>query len=91
MQQIVALHYHIEPERLVLRDRRADVSQARHVAIYILRRLTTLKLAQIGEGFDRKHSDVLSSIKTVEDRRDTEPTFATELKRLIQECVLALN
>lgn len=81
----------LEPERLWLRDRRADATLARQVAIYCLRRLTPLKLAQIGEPFDRTHGDVLSAVKAVKDRRDTEPLFATELKRLVSECALALD
>lgn len=91
VQQVVALHYHVEPERLWLRDRRADAALARNVALYCLRRLTPLKACQIAEGFDRDRSDVGAATKAINNRRATEPTFDTEIKRLVHECVLALN
>jgi len=41
-------------------------SEARHVAIYLIRKLTNLSLPDIGKEFGRDHTTVLHSIKKIE-------------------------
>ena len=42
------------------------VAEARHMAIFLVRKLTNLSLPDIGKEFNRDHSTVLSSIRKVE-------------------------
>ncbi len=65
----VARTYGVEPEDIrSLKSRKASLSNARHIAIYITRNLTTLVVKQIGDEFGGRHySTVLHSINHVED------------------------
>ncbi len=65
----VARTYGVEPEDIrSLKSRKASLSNARHIAIYITRNLTTLVVKQIGDEFGGRHySTVLHSINHVEE------------------------
>lgn len=58
----------ISREDLLSTKRTARVCQARQVAIYLARELTTLSVAQIAREFDRDHSTVLHAIRATESR-----------------------
>lgn len=65
----VARTYGVSSEDIrSLKSRKASLSNARHIAIYITRELTTLGVKQIGEEFGGRHySTVLHSINHVEE------------------------
>ncbi len=65
----VARTYGVEPEDIrSLKSRKASLSNARHIAIYITRNLTNLVVKQIGDEFGGRHySTVLHSINHVEE------------------------
>jgi len=47
-------------------QRNKGTSEARQMAIYLIRKLTNLSLPDIGKEFNRDHSTVLHSIQKVE-------------------------
>ena len=54
------------------RSRKANISKARHIAIYITRELTSLSMVQIGEAFGGRHySTIVYTIQQVEDQIKT--------------------
>lgn len=65
----VARTYGVEPDDIrSLKSRKASLSNARHIAIYITRNLTNLVVKQIGDEFGGRHySTVLHSINHVEE------------------------
>lgn len=65
----VARTYGVQPEDIrSLKSRKASLSNARHIAIYITRNLTNLVVKQIGDEFGGRHySTVLHSINHVEE------------------------
>ncbi len=61
--------------------RTARVSQARQLAIYLSRQLTSLSLAQIARHFDRDHSTILHAIRTTATKLEPGSETASLLDR----------
>ena len=63
-----ARYYNLSSEDLKGQNRARNVTEARQVAMYLMRSLTNLSLKDIGEEFEnRNHATVLSSIRKIED------------------------
>jgi len=63
----VCKFYNVEPDVLRGQSRAKDISLARQIAMYQIRRLTNLSLKEIGKEFDgRDHTTVLHSIERIE-------------------------
>jgi chromosomal replication initiator protein len=68
------------PSDLRGRSRNRQVTYARHLAMYILRRDSSLSVAQIQRLFgNRDHSTVLGAITRIENERAVEPTTRDDL------------
>ncbi len=80
----VSSHYGIPVEDLKSRRRTSNIASARHVAIYMIKKLTDRSLPAIGRVFGRDHTTIINSIDTVEKRFSTEPAFEHEVNELIQ-------
>ena len=77
----VCKFYNIEPPVLRGQGRAKDLSLARQIAMYQIRRMTNLSLKEIGKEFDnRDHTTVLHSIERVEDLIKTDPEKAEIIK-----------
>ncbi|MCD7947025.1 MAG: chromosomal replication initiator protein DnaA [Oscillospiraceae bacterium] len=77
----VCKFYNIENEALRGQGRTKDTSQARQVAMYMIRRMTNLSLKEIGREFEnRDHSTVMHSIDRVEKLTKSNPEMAEIIK-----------
>lgn len=77
----VSKFYNIEPELLRGQGRTKDISQARQIAMYQIRRMTSLPLKEIGREFEnRDHTTVLHAIKSVEKLVKSQPETAEIVK-----------
>ena len=77
----VCKFYNIEPDSLRGQGRTKDISLARQIAMYQIRRMTNLSLKEIGKEFDnRDHTTVLHSIERIEDLVKTDPEKAEIIK-----------
>ena len=77
----VSKFYNIEPELLRGQGRTKDISLARQIAMYQIRRMTSLPLKEIGREFEnRDHTTVLHAIKSVEKLVKTQPETAEIVK-----------
>ncbi|MEY8402151.1 chromosomal replication initiator protein DnaA [Oscillospiraceae bacterium 44-34] len=77
----VCKFYNIEPEILRGQGRSKDVSMARQIAIYQIRRMTNLSLKEIGQEFNgRDHSTVLNALNRIESLVKTDPEKAEIIK-----------
>ena len=75
--------YNIEPATLRGQGRSKDISLARQIAMYLIRRMTNLSLNDIGKEFgDRDHTTVLHSLDKVEKQMRTDPAFAEVVKEI---------
>lgn len=67
IQKAVATKYSVPVEELTSASRRRELSQPRHIAMYLARKLTGSSLPEIGRKFGgRDHSSVLAGCRNVE-------------------------
>ena len=77
----VCKFYNIEPAVLKGQGRAKDISMARQIAMYLIRRMTNLSLKEIGKEFEgRDHTTVLHSIERIEDLSKNDPEKAEIIK-----------
>ena len=86
--QEVARFYELDSAAIRGQSQNKEISTARNVAMYIIREMTQLSLAEIGQQFGgRHHSTVLNSINRVEKMMKTQP----ELSEIIRDITNAVN
>lgn len=77
----VCKFYNLEPSLLRGQGRSKDISLARQIAMYQIRRMTNLSLKEIGAEFGgRDHSTVLNALNRIEDLVKTDPEKAEIIK-----------
>ena len=77
----VCKYYNIEPAILRGQGRAKDISLARQIAMYLIRRMTNLSPKEIGKEFDgRDHTTVLHSIERIEDLAKSDPEKSEVIK-----------
>ncbi len=81
----VSKKYGISIDDIKSKKKTDSIANARHISIYIIRRLTDLSLKDIGKIFDRNHSTVISSINKIELNIKTVKNFESEINQLIKE------
>jgi chromosomal replication initiator protein len=82
-----ASYFTLSTADLVSKSRSRPLTQARHIAMYLIRECTGLSLIKIGEVFNRDHTTALHGIKKVEaDMRARDATFrqVQDLTRIIR-------
>ncbi len=82
-----AAYFTLSTADLVSKSRSRPLTQARHIAMYLIRECTGLSLIKIGEVFNRDHTTALHGIKKVEaDMRARDATFrqVQDLTRIIR-------
>ena len=62
-----------------------NIANARHVAIYVIKKTTELSLAKIGSIFNRNHATVISSIEKVGNNIRTVNNYEEMIERIIKE------
>ena len=79
--QEVCNFYNLEPSLLRGQGRSKDISLARQIAMYQIRRMTNLSLKEIGAEFGgRDHSTVLNALNRIENLVKTDPEKAEIIK-----------
>ena len=81
----VSKKHGISVEDIKSKKKTDSIATARHISIYIIRKLTDLSLKEIGKVFGRDHSTIISSINKVELNIRTVKNFENELNLLIKE------
>ena len=77
----VCKFYNLEPSILRGQGRSKDISLARQIAMYQIRRMTNLSLKEIGQEFGgRDHSTVLNALNRIEDLVKNDPEKAEIVK-----------
>jgi chromosomal replication initiator protein len=80
-------YFGLKREDLVSKSRSRPLTQARHMAMYLMRELTGLSLIKIGELFERDHSTALHGIKRIENLMPNRDT----VYRQVQEITKRIN
>lgn len=70
----VARTFNVTPEEIKSSNRRANLSRARQVAIYLVKDITNMSMEQIGSEFNgRHHSTIVYTCQQVEKTMETDP------------------
>ena len=81
----VSRAYGVPADQMKSKKRTDNITNARHVAIYLIKQFTELTLKEIGAIFGRDHSTVISSVEKVEKNIKTVNNYEIEINRLIKE------
>ncbi len=80
----VGNYYGIPVEALKSKKKTDNIAKARHIAIYIIRKMTDKSLKEIGEIFGRDHTTIMASCNKVEiDIKTTKNTDA-DIKKIMK-------
>ena len=86
----VCRYFRLEEDQIRGPSRSRDILNARQIAMYLIRRMTSLSLDETGKLFGgRDHSTTLNGVTKVENRMKTDNTYAetrSEERRVGKEC-----
>ena len=74
----------ISVEEIKGRKRTKEIAFARHLAIYIMRKITDLSLPSIGKIFNRNHSTILSACDSLENEIKHNLNLEMQVKEILQ-------
>ena len=84
--QAVCRHFQLSLDQLTGPSRARDITYARHVAVYLLRRLGSHRLAEIGKLLgNRDHSTVLKGFQRINQEFTSLPETRTDIEQLEHE------
>lgn len=79
----VAEHYNLSEKAITSQNRSKEISQARHIAIYLCKQLTRCSLTEIGFQMGRRtHATVLHSLRYINDQMDLDPVLRQRIAQL---------
>lgn len=81
----VSKRYNVSVDEMKGPRRISNIATARHICIYIIRQLTDLPQEAIGSYFDRDHTTILNSIRTVEKNIRINPSLDYEIEDIIRD------
>ena len=84
---LVSRKYEVSEEDIRGKKRNDNIAKARHLCMYLIRRLTELSLSDIGKIFSRDHTTVISSIKYIEGQISTVP----EMESIVNDMITTVN
>jgi len=82
IQGAVCSVLNVSQSTLLSSSRRAAVSRARQIAMYLSREMTPLSLADIARQFDRDHTTILHAIRAVSARAATDADVSDTIHRV---------
>ena len=77
--------YGISKEDLIGKSRSREIAQARHVTIYLIRKITEMSLPNIGKIFNRDHTTALASWETIEKKLKTDAMLTLDINEMTKE------
>ncbi len=81
----VSNKYGVSVEEIKGRKRTKDIALARHICIYLIRRLTDASFPTLGKIFSRDHSTIISSQNLIDNEIKNNSIFELEIENLIKE------
>ena len=81
----VSRKFGVSVEDIKSKKKTDSIANARHISVFVIRKLTDLSLKDIGKVFGRDHSTVISSINKVELNIRTVKNYESELNLLLKE------
>ena len=81
----VSKKYGVSVDDIKSKKKTDSIAGARHISIYIIRKLTDLSLKEIGKVFGRDHSTIISSINKIELNIRTVKNYENDINLLIKD------
>ena len=81
----VSQKYCVSKEDIYSKKRASNISQARHICVYLLRKLSDMSYKQIGKLFAKDHSTIMHSFGTIETEIQSNTQLEIEINELINE------
>ncbi len=75
-----ATFYDLSPEDILGKGKTKNIAAARQMATYLMRKLTTLTLEEIGGVMNRDHTTILHSIRKIEDSVNTDAALGDTVR-----------
>lgn len=86
IQTMVAKFLNVETIDLLSQSRISKIVEARHIAIYLMRRLTNYTLKEIGILFGRRHhTTIMHAEEEIKNRIETDKDFNSLINKIIQQ------
>ncbi len=79
--------YGITREEITGPKRNKEIAAARHVAVYLILKITEMSLNNVARIFERDHTTILASKQTIEKRLRTDAAFVEELDELKKDVI----
>ncbi len=77
--------YGISKDDIIGKNRSREIAQARHVTIYLIRKITEMSLPNIGKIFNRDHTTALASFETIERKLKTDALLTLDINEMTKE------
>ena len=77
--------YNISKEDITGKKQTKEITNARHITIYLIRTLTEMSYSNIAKIFNRDHSTIMSSCEKVTHKKISNASLSTELSDLQKE------
>ena len=81
----VAEKYGVAENDIYSSKRTSNIAKARHICIYIMRKMLDASYPAMGKLLNRDHTSILSSYKTIEKEIKNDSFFEIEINELIKE------
>ena len=75
--------YGIPADDILGKKRSKEIVWARHMSVYVMRKLADMSFNDIGKFFNRDHSTIMASVEKIEKESDINPAVAKEIQELI--------
>ena len=82
---LVSKRLNISVDDIRAKQRTANVVNARHICIYMIRQLTDVSFSTLGEIFGRDHSTIMAAFRKVEATMRTDPEFSALINGMMEE------
>jgi len=82
---IVSKRLNIPVEDIRAKRRTANVVNARHICIYMIRQLTDVSFNTLGEIFDRDHATIIAAFRKVDSAMASDSEFAAFVNEMMDE------
>lgn len=88
IKRIVADYYGLTRQQLISNSRTKNIATARHIAMYLCRKLLDLPFIKIGEEFGKRdHSTVMNACEKVEGNMKKDPHYKSMINELEKQIV----
>lgn len=83
--ETVSKKYSVSVEEIKGKKRTKELSNARHITIYILRNITNMSLSDIGRYFNMHHTSVMSACDRISEEIKIDPLLEHNISVMIRE------